>query len=62
MTDGLVFSSTSALIERRYKALMRFLHMFRVPFPTALEFRPILTRRKAGVKLVLIRPPVVSDY
>ena len=29
MTAGLVFSSTSALTERRYKALMRFFHTFR---------------------------------
>jgi len=28
MTAGLVFSSTSALIERRYKALTRFFHTF----------------------------------
>jgi len=28
MTAGLAFSSTSALIERRYKALMRFFHTF----------------------------------
>jgi hypothetical protein len=33
MTAGLVFSSTSALIERRYKALTRFFHTFLTPFP-----------------------------